>query len=417
MKGSILILCILSLSKIGLAQTDYRKGYIITNTHDTVYGLVKYIEGNKIYRSCEFERANQDTVIYGPDGIAGYGYVDDKFFESKSIRILNHEAQSIFLEVLVRGAVTLYHYKNIFLIEKAGADPIELKNDPKATYVDGFEIMKKSNQHIVTLNILLSDCPELRQRIQKATLSEKSLTSLIEQYNKCKGVPTITYKGKKEWIHYSFGIMGGVTSSQLIFNNVQGYYKYLSGTYQTTTNTPSIGISLNMSLPRKWEHFSLQGDVIYGSFKYTNHYFNPTSGSPPYQNYASTDFNTVIEIHQLNIPVGIKYIGKGSKITPYFNTGFSATIPISSKSETTIFISDINGYNFTFIDKSLEIKPFQFGLWGGLGVLKSINKKKNAFLELRFEKTNGLISGTSALPPSLKSSIANFQITVGIRGK
>src|SRR5437879_8916923 len=100
----------------------------------------------------------------------------------------------------------------------------------------------------------------MKQRIQKTMLRERSLTSLIESYNKCKGIPTKTYKSKKEWINSSFGILGGPTFSDLTFNSGPGSPS-LTQSYQFSSS-PTAGISIIISSPRKSERVSFQSDIL-----------------------------------------------------------------------------------------------------------------------------------------------------------
>jgi hypothetical protein len=65
---------------------------------------------------------------------------------------------------------------------------------------------------------------------------------------------------------------------------------------------------------------------------------------------------------------------------------------------------------YTNENESRIINNKQFGLWGGFGVLKTINSKLNAFLELRYEQTNGIRDFG-------ESKISNFQLLIGIRTK
>src|SRR5688572_22358710 len=106
----LLLICIaICLSELGFAQTDFRKGFVITLQRDTISGLVNYREGANAHEICEFKKLeNLNATSYRPDEIFGYGFLDDKFFESRKVQEENKSPRVAFVEVLVKGMVSLY---------------------------------------------------------------------------------------------------------------------------------------------------------------------------------------------------------------------------------------------------------------------------------------------------------------------
>ena len=252
--------------------------------------------------------------------------------------------------------------------------------------------------------MLLFDCAEVRGEIQRVKLNEKDLTTLIERYNRCKGSASITFKAKKPWTKARMGITGGLNVSQLNLNTANSHLK---GGFDVS-KSPTIGISLDVLYPRLTERVSFHLDVLYLDSKYHN--YNVVSAS-----YYTARNHVIIELQQLKIPVGLRYTLPERKFTPYFNLGLSGTIHLNASSK---WIQDFktSSRDETNISEPLTIKETHVGIWGGVGALKSISRKLDAFVELRYERT-GLISRDFIDPPDLESKIQNFQILIGVRTK
>jgi hypothetical protein len=390
MKRLILLIIPICLAEFSFSQTDYRKGFVITNARDTLFGLVDYREGVKSYRSCNYKSSKtQNLVTYEPNNIIGYGFENDKLFQSREILIKDQPSQVVFLEVIVRGLVSLYKFEDIFFIEKGNDGLKQLINETEEVFVDGKRLLKNTNHHIGTINMLVFDCAEISTKVQKTELNEKSLTNLIEDYNRCKGGPNITFKAKKPWTKAIVGVTGGLNVSQLNFDAILGY-EHLAGDFEIS-KSPVIGISLDIFSPRLSERFSFHGDLLYLTSKYYNYSL--------FNNSSSTERNYVtIELQQLKIPIGIRYTFPKREFTPYFNVGLSSTIHLSSNSK---WVQEIesNSVVQTYNNQALTINANQLGLWGGCGVSKSVNSKINAFIELRYERTDGV--SQNSIDPSL----------------
>jgi Outer membrane protein beta-barrel domain len=406
MKKLLSLILLVSIAEFSFSQTDYRNGYVITNVYDTLFGLVDYREKTKAHKSCNFKVSkDQNVVSYEPGSIFGYGFKNDRFFQSKEISIKNQASQIVFLEVIVKGLVSLYKFEDTYFVEKNNDGIQQLKNETKEVLIYDSKYSKKTNQHISTLNMLLYDCVEIKTEVQKVKLGERLLGTLIENYNRCKGQSSTTFKAKKPWSKAIIGLTGGLNFSQLKFDANSGY-EHLAGDLEIS-KSPVIGLSLDILSPRLSERISFHGDLLYSNSKYYN-YTLYSSSSAVERNYVT------IELQQLKVPIGIRYTFPEREFIPYFNAGIVSTIHLSSNSK---WVQEIESNSIvkTRENEALVIKNKQFGLWGGLGVLKSVNNKFDAFLELRYEQTNGIAPFSVDLQGV--NSITNFKILIGIRTK
>ena len=169
-----------------------------------------------------------------------------------------------------------------------------------------------------------------------------------------------------------------------------------------------FGFAIDIMSPRINERLALQGDIFYLSSKYTS--FSTVSG-----NYSTIRNDVLIDLKQLKIPLGLKYIFPERRITPFISAGLSSTIQLTSKFE---WVQEIEASKVvqTYEKEPINIKNNQLGYWGGLGVYRTFLDKYQAHLELRYEWTNGIIN--SEFNPytfsTLSSNISNFQLIIGL---
>ncbi|HEY8937352.1 MAG TPA: hypothetical protein VIM65_19135 [Cyclobacteriaceae bacterium] len=409
-KGILLLFVLCCIQHTVFAQKDFRKGFVVTLSGDSVKGLVSYSEGLRAYQKCIFqESGNNNTREYMPSDILSYGFIDNRLFRMKTIDV-NNVTQNAFLEVLVEGPLNLYRYGTFFYVEKDGKLQ-KLRNDKKETYQRAdYLTMKKvildSNEYIATLNMLMFDCVELRPRIQKIRLGEAQLTRLFERYNNCKGKTSKAYKDKKPWIKSYFGVSGGLNMSTLHVRTQNPELWPVSATYRKSLS-PLIGISLEIAAPRVSERFSFHSNVYFLTSKYY-HY-----SLINYDSYALRNSVTV-DVNQIKIPLSLCYTFPHKKITPFIKIGASHTINLKHKSE--LFQETETG-NIIVVNKgnAFWISSGQVGIWGGFGFLKSLNKKYDSFIEFRYEQTKGLLA--TYHNPDLRSGVTNIQIVLGIKMK
>jgi hypothetical protein len=406
MRKFLLTAAFISLSHLIFAQTDFRPGYVVTHDADTLHGLVDYNEGPNAYRVCTFKQSKDDqSTSYKPNEISSYGFADDKLFTARQITMPDKTSEHVFLEVILKGLVSLYKFNSIFWIDKGGKQLSYLTNESELTTIEGQRFARSSNQHIATLNMFLFDCIELRSRIERIHLHERQLSKLVQDYNTCQGVPVVNYKIKKPWKKFTLGLTSGGNISQIEFEP-NAFNEHLAGSF-VVSKSALLGFSLGISSPKLSERISFHADAFFTRSKYHNFRLVEESTSTR-RNY------TTIEVEQLKLPLGFRYTFPDRKFRPYVNAGLSNTFHLSSGSSWVLERESNNAVE-TFQQEALQVGKNQLGIWGGLGVLTLINHKFNAFFELRYEQTEGLSGGLLEYQDAANSKIRNIQILIGIR--
>jgi hypothetical protein len=408
MKKAIIFILSIGFSSSVCAQTDFRSGYVITNSGDTLQGLLNYREGNNAHKTCEYKASKNSNVIsYEPSQISGYGFVNDTFFQSGRLPGENNGV-AVFFEVIIYGNASLYKFEKMFFIKKGNSDVQELVTGFREKLVDGKKYLKETNQYVGVLNILLFDCVKLRSEIPKAKLDEKSLSHLIENYNKCKGETPVNYKSSKPWIRSYISVSGGINSSKVQFQKYVKDFNHLSGKFEGYTS-PMLGVSANISSPRFSEKFSLNLDFLYVNTEYKG------QGVVEDTYAVHTNYMT-IAIQSIKGQVGLRYTLPERKITPYLNGGISTTYHLKSKSS---LVQEVESNNTvkTYETSALPISKQEIGIWMGIGGQMTIASKAKIFLEFRAEQTDGISSFNISSIPAIRSRVNNLQFIIGIRIK
>lgn len=406
MKRIFYLLVLICISQVIYSQSDFREGFIINLNRDTTAGMIKYKEGNAGYSDCQFKEPGSNNIItYQAADIIGYGFRNDRYFESKKIDTEKRSSQFVFLEVLVHGKVSLYKYDKVFYVEKTEYGLLNLSNKSVESTVDGRTVMTQSGSYHGVLNLLLSDSPEMSSRVPRTVFSEKSLTDLIEKYNNSMNSEVVVYKENKPWVHARFGVTGGFISSKIALEASNGAFDHL-GPFRRS-GTPLFGATFELSLPRTNERWSLHSDFLFTKSAYDS--FNEqTLFGKTTKNWATIDLTL------FKIPIGIKYTFNGKKLSSFLSAGLSQTITLNSKTDWTQTVK-YNTLFDTYNEEALGISKTQPGIWGGIGLVKPVGRGMNAYIEFRFEKTDGINS--EDFLAVTKANVTNFQLIIGLTTK
>jgi hypothetical protein len=242
---TLLIALLFTAVPILQCQAQTQPGYIITLNGDTLSGLIE--NNGEVHNSqiCQFQGSGQsEAVEYLPGAISGYGFSEGSYYESKTI-VLDGSEQLVFVQCLVKGAASLYYYRNkdgeFYFLDKVGSEMLALT--------------KEKNRYIRLLKASFSDCMEIQASIDKVSLSHRSLISITCKYNDCvgKGEESVTYEQGSR-IRLGFGPVVGFSASRI---SLMGDALFESFNFETS-NDPVIGVLLDVGSSRLGNHLSLQ---------------------------------------------------------------------------------------------------------------------------------------------------------------
>lgn len=159
-------------------QSDFQKGYIITQEYDTIIGEID----NRNYYSnsqfCDFRKIKTDSIIrYYPDNLTGYRFTDGKYYVSKEVK-----DKRVFMEYLINGKLDVYYYQDEFgtdhfYASKDTSSIRELTYNKGIKVIDGEQMYYELKPYVWLLTYFTSDCPKIKEEILK--LNEPNHNNLI----------------------------------------------------------------------------------------------------------------------------------------------------------------------------------------------------------------------------------------------
>lgn len=215
----IIVLGLMILASSLNAQTDFRPGYIVKASGDTIFGQIDY-RGDLLMSSvCRFKGSDSTIIEYSPFDIVGFRFIDSKYFISEKIN-----EKKVFLEYLIKGKVNIYYMRDDngdhYFLDKEGLGLIELPYQEGIKYVDGKQVFFETKLHIGILNYYMQDAPEIQNQIQTIKKpGHQYLIQLAEDYHNavCLDEKCIIYAKSIPFIKILPEITFGVT----IYSNVE----------------------------------------------------------------------------------------------------------------------------------------------------------------------------------------------------
>ena len=85
---------------------------------------------------------------------------------------------------------------------------------------------------------------------------------------------------------------------------------------------------------------------------------------------------------------------------------------MNSESEWTQTVENVTLFDTYHHGEALEISKYQPGIWGGAGISKSIGKSMSVYIELRYERTDGI--NAEDFIAITKSNVSNVLFVIGL---
>lgn len=234
------------------AQVDFRPGYVIKRSGDTLHGEINYRGDFFMSGVCKFRDANQQVYEYFPADLIGYRFINGKYYVSKEL-----DGQFVFLEFLIKGELNIYYFRDnygeYYYLEKEDLQLIEIPYEEEIRYVEDKRVLYSSKKHIGLLGLYMQDAPELLSRIEAIGKPEhKNLINLAEDYHNavCDDQECVIFKRNIPFFRVHPEIAGGV----LRFQNMEELH---DRTYV------QVGALMHIWMPRANEKLYLKTGVFY----------------------------------------------------------------------------------------------------------------------------------------------------------
>jgi hypothetical protein len=393
LKANLFLLFIITLCTLSVkSQNDFKAGFVVNNSNDTIIGLIAWKRNAANSMVCKFKMdENSNLITYEPKDIKCYGIDNQKLYISKVVDIENN-IDTLFLEYLVSGIVDLYYLKRprkeLYFIEKDGK-LFELTNDEKS-FIDknGVQYIGNSNKYRGALKYLLSDSPELAAQISQTSFSLKSLIRITVNYHKqvCDEYLCIDYTkpmNNSLFIEPCFG----AKYSKLAIKDMDGTAYDLM---------PLFGANFSYQPKLLKDSWKLVAGVKY----YKSYYESIFS-----EEYLSRviDRNYFIEYHSLNVPIYIEYNITRKTGIFYIASGINNMFAIHSQDDIRRTHSGVN-------EEPFDYRTFNIGIIVGVGSKFELANKNYVNCFLAYDVYTPLTRSGYVLD---KHSVSSLQLNIG----
>ena len=260
-RAYLFVLLLLSSTML-IAQSDYRPGYIIEKSGDTIFGEINYRGDLLMSKVCSFKFDDDNIQKYYPKDILAFRFIDSKYYISREI-----DDKAVFLEYLIKGEVNIYylrdetkdHYyldkENVRLTEIPYAKEIRYMVDEQS--LSETQYMYESTKHIGLLSVYMQDAPDFKGRISRIKKpGHQNLIKLAKDYHNltCEGESCIIYEKQPSLLKVNVEVLGGVIHFNKPTNILdKSYFR--------------SGVMLNLWLPRTNEKLYLRTGVLYSQLE------------------------------------------------------------------------------------------------------------------------------------------------------
>jgi len=359
------------------AEDNWKKGYVVTATGDTVRGLITYNEYSgtplefgvkagkrsamKLYnvsnaKAVCIDLRRQKIYYQLFETEIDYSQVSSGWLDNTPDPVMVR--RRIFLQLMVQGDKSLYYYndttlnKKHYLVEWPAGKATELVSKPY--YTDNTQANIAYNQlYKKQLKDLYADCTTIAYAdINSTVFTGDALRKLAEQYNSCNKSKA-RYEYKPERTTATLGVMAGGTSTSLVITK----RPYLYPSMQPATSL-CAGLFTNIFLPRMKKQLAICVEGTYSGYDMTS---------------EATGMGAV-KMTYLKAYAGIRYQHNAGKVLPFGQAGIANGFAITAQARPKI-------------DVRTNEQSFYIG--GGL-------RYRRLEAEARFEQGNGF-SGNNSL--------------------
>ncbi|MEZ4917879.1 MAG: outer membrane beta-barrel protein [Saprospiraceae bacterium] len=381
------------------SQDMFLPGFVITNSGDTLTGLIDYRNWDVNPKLIDFKTSESDQLQrFNPTQISSF-YVHNELYvsgivdvEKSPIRIddlaegprPDLARDTIFLQALVQGTKSLLYYNtpygnNNFYIKQNGSfDLLIYKKYIKKE--GGKRLIAENNRYIGQLLYYLQDCAALRSKIQNAPYDPKKLVELFNQYYWCVG-QKYSYRKEKEKKSLEWGLTLGGTITSLTFSG--DGFPSLSGTDFSKSVNFTKGVFLNLPIARTQNKVSLQNELVFTKFE--------VSGI--YTDFRNPDYYFIDTMHlgysHMKLNTLFRYTVPAGKMHVFFQAGISNGLGVTISNYKKTF-SKFYSTERTETSRAIMLtRLYEQGLVFGAGL-----KYKKLALEVRNERGNGMSAYT-----------------------
>ena len=194
MKKSIISFLLAIVATAIMAQTNPKPGYVITNTGDTIRGVIDFRTNEKLSKQCEFwANGEKEVKVYQPGDIEGFRFDNNgKYFVARRLNVTG-TPELYFAEFMVQGKMNLYcvTYKTdeYYFFEREDGEMAELTNrytsymSIDAAVQGTKDIVKEKKRQYGKVKMLLQQSKSAVADMDDNNMTRKKLVNVVRDYH------------------------------------------------------------------------------------------------------------------------------------------------------------------------------------------------------------------------------------------
>lgn len=194
MRKSIISFLLAIVATATMAQTNPKPGYVITNTGDTIRGVIDFRTNEKLSKQCEFwANGEKEVKVYQPGDIEGFRFDNNgKYFVARRLNVTG-TPELYFAEFMVQGKMNLYcvTYKTdeYYFFEREDGEMAELTNrytsymSIDAAVQGTKDIVKEKKRQYGKVKMLLQQSKSAVADMDDNNMTRKKLVNVVRDYH------------------------------------------------------------------------------------------------------------------------------------------------------------------------------------------------------------------------------------------
>jgi hypothetical protein len=394
-------LLVLTCPILSLAQADFRPGYIVSLTGDTLRGELTYSGAQRSALVCRFRPApTAPATSYNAGQLRGYGFPGNKVYEARALSRPDSSGyvlppRPVFLEVLTAGPVTLYYYQNLkaqeqFYVATSASGPVqELVHTSEVVSASVNNYYRENNRFRGTLAEVFAACPSVQQSVASLPFKLSALVAIVQRYNRCVQPATTSAPvaeaaavARRRGRLTAGLLLGGQLSQQVL----QDDDSPVAGTI-TGSIAPAGGLGLQLSLPALNDRLALRLEALYEWQKYDGIIGNNTF-------YTYNDAQVRVGASYLRVPLLLRYIFPTRRVQPFLQAGLAYNRLLSHEQEYQFRFALSNGSMGYAPPQplTLTVRNDELSFIGALGAQLPNVGHRTLALEARAERGSGMFA-------------------------
>lgn len=371
------------------AQTDFRPGYVVPLTGDTLRGEVDQRDARLSAQRCRFRlKASETVTTYTPTQARAYGLANGgTCYRVQAVPAgdsLLAAGDSYFMEVIADGPAQLYFLRSEqnqerYYIASPALPLALLKHEVRTVLRDGRRYEEEETAFRQTLAQALAGCATAQIKLPTLVYAESALQRVVQLYNTCQGVQPSQRAARATAIAVRVGVAGGVHHSQFTFGDGARTHALSPTPYTGFTG----GLTFGLVAPRVSRKLSLEFGAFYERQRYDVEYVEPYAGGIMYEQRSEVQ----LDLRYLQLPLLLRYTYPRGVIRPLAEAGM--VFRRSSVRTNTYQTTDYQGRKAYYepLVRDEDIEGSEISLGGGLGLTTAIGGRAICLL-VRAEKSS-----------------------------